>query len=152
MGTWRTLSKDEWKYLFKTRSNASSLYNCGVKVCGKTNCVVLLPDYWEWDKLTDEPKVGTEWQTEYPATSDDKVTWKKMEDAGAVCLPAAGLRNGSLVNSVGGDGFYWSSTAYDYDKNDAHDVYFGYSMSGFIVVPDSRGHRYYGFSVRLITE
>ena len=145
---WRTLSTKEWQYLFNTRSNASNLYKCGVTVCGKTNCVVLLPDNWEWDEIADEHNVGTGWQTEYPETSTESnpVTWEKMEKAGAVCLPAAGFRDGSYVYYVGGYGLYWSSTAYV--ENLAYVVYF--SSSG--VSPGSRDSRSLGYSVRLITE
>lgn len=145
---WRTLSTKEWQYLFNTRSNASNLYKCGVTVCGKTNCVVLLPDNWEWDETADEHNVGTGWQDEgYPETqTGNEVTWEKMEKAGAVCLPAAGSRAGSSVGIVGDRGYYWSSTA-----NDGNDAYYvGFSSS--TVAPVHTGLRYYGYSVRLITE
>ena len=139
---WCTLSTNEWQYLFNGRDSASNLYKYGVTVCGIANCVVLLPDGWTWDAST----VGTGWQTDYPSTSDDKVTWQKMEEAGAVCLPAAGGRDGSLVYDVGGYGDYWSSTAYDEDL--AYNVFF-YSYG---VDPDDNGARNFGCSVRLITE
>ncbi len=69
-----------------------------------------------------------------------------MEADGAVCLPAAGRRNGSKVSIVGDVGFYWSSTAHDSSR--AYDVYFD---SGD-VSPDYYETRSFGFSVRLITE
>ena len=143
VGTWRTLTTAEWQYLFNTRSNASNLYKCGVTVCGKTNCVVLLPDNWQWEAST----VGTGWQTGgYPETqTGNEVTWQKMEDAGAVCLPAAGRRDGSGVNFVGSNGLYWSSTADGNSK--AYRLSFSDSANSDFSVT-----RNFGYSVRLITD
>ncbi|MBQ0053808.1 MAG: hypothetical protein KBS89_05060 [Bacteroidales bacterium] len=128
--TWRTLSKDEWVYLFETRTNASGLYKCEVTVCGKTNCVVIAPDGF----------TGTI-ETSYDATA-----WATAETAGLVCLPAAGYRHGSNVYYVGDVGYYWSSTAGS--SNDAYNVYF---ISND-VYPGLSDFRNRGSSVRLITE
>ena len=128
--TWRTLSNDEWVYLFETRTNASGLYKCGVTVCGKTKCVVIAPDGF----------TGTI-ETSYDATA-----WATAEAAGLVCLPAAGNRYGSLVLSVGDYGRYWSSTAYD-----SYNAYY-VRFNSYNVYPDNYGTRDYGYSVRLITE
>ncbi|MCQ2179551.1 MAG: hypothetical protein MJY91_05580 [Bacteroidales bacterium] len=131
--TWRTLSNDEWVYLFETRTNASSLYKYGVTVCGKTNCVIIAPDNWDTS--------ANPLQTSYDATA-----WATAEAAGLVCLPAAGRRDGSSVSDVGDSGSYWSSTAYD--GYDAYFVYFNRDVAG----PNSYDHRSSGYSVRLITE
>lgn len=153
---WRTLSTEEWQYLFSYDGSGfggqnydndirRGKYKYGVTVCGKTNCVVLLPDNWEWDEST----VGTGWQTGgYPetATESNPVAWQTMEDAGAVCLPVAGARIGSYVYNVGGNGYYWSSSANA--SNSAYYVYFTSSD----VSPGSNDYRNLGFSVRLITE
>ena len=127
---WRTLCKEEWQYLFNTRSNASSLYMYGVTVCGKTNCLIIAPDGF----------------TGSIAYSYDTSTWPEAEAAGLVCLPAAGGREGSDVNTVGDSGLCWSSTAGD--ENHAYGVYFTSSS----VSPDYRDRRNSGSSVRLITE
>ncbi|MCQ2180273.1 MAG: hypothetical protein MJY91_09270 [Bacteroidales bacterium] len=131
--TWRTLSKDEWVYLFNTRTNASSLYKYGVTVCGKTNCVIIAPDNWDTS--------ANPLQTSYDATA-----WATAEAAGLVCLPAAGRRDGSSVNDVGDLGYYWSSTAYG--EYNAYCVRFDSSY----FFPDNYGYRNFGRSVRLITE
>lgn len=148
VGTWRTLSTAEWQYLFNGRDNASNLYKGGVTVCGKTNCVVLLHDNWEWDETADEHNVGTGWQDGgYPETqTGNEVTWERMEKAGAVCLPAAGYRSGSIVYNVGDNGYYWSATAND--EYGAFSVYF----FSYYVRPSSGDYRGSGCSVRLITE
>ena len=130
--TWRTLSQDEWVYLFETRTNASSLYECGVTVCGKKNCVIIAPDNWD---ISANPL-----QTSYDATA-----WATAEAAGLVCLPAAGYRNVSTGCLVGVYGNYWSSTARD--GNRAYLV----SFSSSAVSPGSGDYRY-GSSVRLITD
>ena len=131
--TWRTLSKDEWVYLFETCTNASSLYECGVTVCGKKNCVIIAPDNWDTS--------ANPLQTSYDATA-----WATAEAAGLVCLPAAGSRYGSDVDYIGDVGYYWSSTAGG--SNDAYNVYF---ISND-VYPGLSDFRNRGSSVRLITE
>ena len=160
---WRTLSTAEWQYLFSydgteggSEPNGTNYdnvtrrgkYKYGVTICGKANCVVLLPDNWEWDETADEHNVGIGWQTEgYPETqTSNEVTWEVMENAGAVCLPAAGYRSDSFVIDVSSKGYYWSSTAGG--SRNAYHVCFD---SGS-VTPGSLGEHYFGFSARLITE
>ena len=62
-----------------------------------------------------------------------------------VFLPAAGLRPGSSVYYVGERGSYWSSTA---SGSDAFLVYFYDNLND----PNSYDFRYYGNSVRLVTD
>ena len=150
---WRILSggnNGEWEYLMNRKDkNDKVLYKCGIKVCDHTNCLILLPDDWEWDANT----VGTGWQTEYSESTD--VKWSTMEAAGAVCLPAAGARWPKFdgidayqilaVIYIGDDGQYWSSTPY---VDDAYCLSFnsgGVNTSGY-----DRMH--YAFSVRLVTD
>ena len=70
-----------------------------------------------------------------------------MEASGAVCLPAAGYRNGydgdASVNYVGG-GYYWSATPFDSSK-----AYYLNSGSGSV---NPAHHRYCAQSIRLVTE
>ena len=152
---WRTLTTDEWQYLFSYNESSyggknydndtrRGLYKAGVNVCGSKDCVVLLPDGWEWDEST----VGIGWQTGgYPETSTENnpVTWQKMEDAGAVCLPTAGFRDGSKVTSVGIQAGYWSSSVYD-AKTICH-----VSITSNSVVARNGASRTNGNSVRLVT-
>ena len=158
--TWCTLSTVEWQYLFAWNSTLnhgeggvdkklprSRLFKYGVTVCGKANCVVLLPDNWEWDEST----VGTGWQTGgYPetATESNPVTWQTMQAAGAVCLPAAGCRYSPNVWDFGDFGYYWSNTAYD----DYGDYAYYVNFDGSRVGPGNHDWRYVGCSVRLVTE
>ena len=106
--TWRSMSADEWMYIFHGRKNAESLFACA-KVNGVSG-VVLLPDDWILPEgLSFIPSVtkGLIWSSLYDGSYSDANTtyshyqdnsytleqWQKMEDAGAVFLPAAGYRN-----------------------------------------------------------
>ncbi len=156
--TWRTLTTAEWQYLFSYDGSGSGgqnydndirrgKYKYGVTVCGKENCVVLLPDNWQWDSST----VGTDWQKntrdiiEY--SEEPTIKWSTMQAAGAVCLPAAGHRCGSDVIFVGSYGHYWSSST-ALDVLSVRSVFFDLST----VLPDFNDLRDQGFSVRLITK
>lgn len=108
----RTLTTEEWQYLFGDNDVRRGKYKLEVTVCGKDNCIVLLPDDWSGD--------ANDLESNY-----DYVGWKHMEEAGAVCLPAAGYRTGNVgdtvIHNVGSNGYYWSSTPYGsliaYDLN-----------------------------------
>ena len=126
---WRTLSKDEWVYLFNTRTvnngtGSGRSYTLGQKVNNVLG-VVLYPD-------------------DYTGSTYSGSNWADFENAGCVFLPAAGNRDGTSVSNVGSYGYYWSSTANG--TGSAFDVNFN---SGY-VGPASYGNRYYGFSVRLV--
>ena len=126
---WRTLTKDEWTYLFNTRTvnggtGSGKSYTLDQSVNGKLG-VVIYPDNY-----TGEVYSGSDWAT--------------FESAGCVFLPAAGYRFGSSVDGVGGYGGYWSSTA-----NDTSGAYV-MSLSSGSLDADISGNRHLGFSVRLV--
>ena len=106
--TWRTMTSDEWKYLLKERKNYSSLQ--GIAEVDGVNGLILLPDGWICPRKITFVS-GTSNQ------SFDAKQWKKLEDTGAVFLPAAGMRSksGSYIycDDIGNKGYYWSSTSYD---------------------------------------
>ena len=143
---WRTLTKDEWGYLFDNRKDNAKLYGMGT-VAGISG-VILLPDNWE-----DVKPSSVSFQSYSEVNSKDHFSdntysasqWQKMEDAGAVFLPAAGDRSGTRVYNTGPNGFYWSSTQYDSDY--AYELFF----SCLVLHPQDRYlYRYCGFSVRLV--
>ncbi|MBP3576181.1 MAG: SUMF1/EgtB/PvdO family nonheme iron enzyme [Paludibacteraceae bacterium] len=106
--TWRTLSIDEWKYLYHERKNADKLFALGT-INGIAG-MILLPDDWQLPEgatcqLTTEK--GLLWDDNYNGGGyintntqanhyqDNIYTleqWQVMEEAGAVFLPAAGYR------------------------------------------------------------
>ena len=110
--TWRTLTYAEWNYLIAKRTNASKLY-CLAKV-GETNGLIILPDCWitpHGFSLTTGSKISYEEQC---FTLEQ---WEILESAGAIFLPAAGLRIGVSSTTVNTDissknieGCYWSAS------------------------------------------
>ncbi len=144
-GTWHTLTCDEWTYLFSTRADADKKYGCA-KVGGKEG-LIILPD-----EFTDPMKNGGS-NAFAPGTATGYNAnvygvggnWESMEAAGAVFLPAAGRRSGESIMYVGDYGFYWSSSASGTDN--AYYVEF----SGSSVKPAVASNRFFGCSVRLVT-
>ena len=158
-GFWRALSggvNGEWKYLINNDNECgqtirSGKYMCGVKVCGRTNCLILLPDDWKWG----ENGVGSGWFSEYSEST--YVQWSTMENAGAVCLPAAGYRkrDDAFVLFVGNYGYYWSASASPDNDNDASclNFYDDFVHPGSIIVISDRNEaRNRACAVRLVTE
>ena len=113
------LSKDEWWYLLKTRPNADKLF-AHATVNG-VHGLILLPDNWKTPdgiQLTTSYQMGIVWnendiQYEHSETYydgygqnkyDDK-TWKVLEYAGAVFMPATWSSNNA--------GWYWTSSEKD---------------------------------------
>lgn len=151
--TWRTLSKNEWVYIFYGRTNAAILFGLG-SVNG-VNGTIILPDSWTIPNgltftasttrgLTDEGyyfynSKGDNFSHNTYTSSE----WQQMEAAGAIFLPASGNRNGTDVYNVGDCGYYWSSTPYN--ENSAYDVDF---RNGSLY-PQDHYSRSYGLSVRL---
>ena len=135
---WRTLTKDEWNFLF-TRTPTSGLCYVRAKV-NDVNGVILLPDDWSTSYYA---LSSTEEFTANVITSTDWTT--KLEAHGAVFLPTAGYRSGSSVNNAGSNGHYWSST---YRVGD------GWCLSIIVNYPDFMGAALFhcGFSVRLVRD
>lgn len=138
-GDWRTLTKDEWKYIMKERPDAKKKYAYALveHILG----LILLPDMWTLpDSCVFFPGMN------YIDSNDfDARMWKKMEDAGAIFLPANGYRIGKTV--TGAVGRYWTAT--DDFTNGAWG--FAYSQRGDIGVV-CYSHRYPGFAVRLVQD
>ncbi len=145
---WRTLTKDEWVYLFNTRTDASSKYGAA-KVNGVTG-IVILPDVWSLPSdcgFTAGMTSASNWYDWSLVASTNNYTsaqWSQMESAGAVFLPAAGYRLGTSVYDVGSSGYYWSATPYD-----AVGAFFLYFYSGSLD-PQNGSYRSSGPSVRLV--
>jgi len=134
---WRTLTKDEWVYLFNTRTDAASKKGHG-KVNG-VNGIILLPDEWTLPSgLTFTPG-NSSWANVYTTEQ-----WAQMEAGGAVFLPAAGNRQSTSLALSGDRGYYWSSTA-----NGSTSSYLMFFATG-IVMPQTYAERYFGQCVRLV--
>ena len=135
-GLWRTLTLDEWKYVMVGRENASNLFayariSIDATVDGVTEIAgfILLPDDWilpDGCSFTATPMTLTDSNNgvdEYAATQGfDANTytvsqWQKMQAAGAVFFPGAGIaniKNGALQlkNVIHDNEYigYWSSS------------------------------------------
>ena len=137
-GLWRTLTKDEWGYLLISRTNATSLV--GKATVNGVAGLIILPDNWTLPPLCSFTSgTGSAFTTNTYTTSQ----WALMEAAGAVFLPAAGVRYGTSVSGVGSGGYYWSSTAYD----SGNALSLNFSGSGARIDYGLRG---FGRSVRLV--
>ncbi len=116
--TYRTLTNDEWKYLFETRPDASdrmgvARINLNEDGSQYANGLILLPDSWDIPAgVTFESGFASESSIDAYATHQTftLAQWQQLEAAGAVFLPASGIRKGSNMGDVQGLGCYWSST------------------------------------------
>ncbi len=143
-GNWRTLTVDEWTYLFNTRTDASSKY--GTSTVAGVVGLILLPDVYDGTAINTE---RTAWDNNVISSS----AWAAYEAAGAVFLPAAGLSDAFGVYGVGEQGFYWSSTM-DALSHDAISVFYGFdNWEGYwFNQVDAQFQPQEGHSVRLVSE
>lgn len=132
---WRTLTKDEWVYIFNTRTNAASKWGHG-NVNG-VNGMILLPDDWTLPEGLSFTSGNSSWDNVYTTEQ-----WAQMEYNGAVFLPRAGIR--AVTDLYIDRGQYWSSSLYD--DYIAYSVYF----SGAYLDADDRTYCFGGCSVRLV--
>ena len=140
--SWRTLTNDEWVYVFNTRNTNSGIRYAKANVNG-VNGVILLPD--NWSKNTYSLSNTNKTDANFNSNTISQTDWtNKFEANGAVFLPAAGCRYGTNVNYVGSNGNYWSASYYD--SGDARYV----SFRDGNLNPDDWYYRKNGRSVRLV--
>lgn len=143
--TWHTLTGDEWHYLLNNRTNADMLV--GVAQVSGVNGLVLLPDNWIRPKDVIFKCGFYNGLGSYPdfqiLTIDQ---WSKLEAAGAVFLPAAGLRDGTYVEAVQIHGYYWTSSAIWCGQESANSFDFSCEKAERVYSTS----RHYGRSVRLV--
>ena len=141
-GTYRTLTSDEWGYLIDSRPNHANL--CGEGSVDGVNGFIVLPDVWT------TPPAGLSFTAGSSAfvnayTVDE---WIQMETAGAVFLPVAWCRTGTMVaNDI--SGLYHSATHYNERCS-----YYMFFVSGAFMAQCYEQHtlRFYGASVRLVID
>lgn len=139
---WRTLTREEWVYVFNWRITLSGIRYVRAKV-NNVNGIILLPD--DWDPIYFSLNTH-QYNTNYSSNVITASQWNVLEYHGAVFLPAAGYRDGTLVTSVGFEGLYWS-TSY-YDMAHAYCVY----ISDPGQDPQLHNVRKSGLSVRLVRD
>ena len=142
--TWRTLTKDEWEYLFEKRKNAPKLY--GVAQVNGSNGIIILPDNWSFANgisfKTGLHSVETDDYSIFQSFTDQE--FSVLESFGAVFIHASGWREGISIEKSQRSGYYWSSTPYN--NTDAYRMTF-YS---YYLKPCDIHYKYRGRSVRLV--
>ena len=144
--TWRTLSVEEWGYLFKKRDNADKLYSKG-SVDGLRGMIVL-PDNWvlpEGLQFTANPNNLT---MKLDINTYSREEWQRMEDAGAVFFCPTGRRDGTIIGHLDHYGCYWSGSR-TADKIHTCHMYYNYSSEIFTTNYQS-GEVSYGVNGRAV--
>lgn len=143
INSWRTLSYEEWTYLFSGRANANKKFGQG-KV-GAINGLIILPDDWTIPSgLSFVSGDGAFTRNVYSLEE-----WENMEISGAVFFPIGGYRRDTIVN-IDNKGFYWTSSA-----GGAYDSKFLIISSGSHIFGSTASYnsmRGYGMSVRLVRD
>lgn len=134
---WRTLTKDEWAYVFNTRTTTSDHRYAKATVCSKAG-VILLPDNWDGTYPLSNYDKG---DAGFDSNNIDATDWATLEAAGCVFLPAAMMRYGNTVYDF--MNLYWVSTMVG---SDVYPVEF----SSDDIDLNYMGEKGHGCSVRLV--
>ena len=137
---WRTLTYQEWQYLFNTRPGirfAKAIVN---NSCG----VILLPD--NWNEETYSFNCPNNDSVSFSLNVIDAEDWGGLENAGAVFLPAGGVREGNTVSHVGFYTGYWSASHCDYWGAFCVHIFTEY------INPGDYYYRNLGYAVRLVSD
>ena len=138
----RTLTADEWEYIFTQRTDAAEKYSYATVV--NVPGLLLLPDVWETPSgCSYEPGVLDNFTT----NTYDSSQWSSMENAGAIFLACGGYREGVNIKKVYQMAYFWSSTRCD--DNTAYAVRIGIDP-GFS--PRAAIGRSTGASIRLVCD
>ena len=137
---WRTMTVEEWIYLFETRVTSSGI-RFAKAIVNDVKGVILLPDNWSASIYT----LNNTNQSDVNFNSNiiNCTQWSVLENAGAVFLPAAGGRYGTDTFDVN-YGRYWSSS------NKMYTSVYLLNFDDIRLEPGTWGHHYYGLSVRLV--
>ena len=171
-GNWRTLSADEWNYLFNGPSNVRGdkrflrvkLNNCLVETGEPYFGVFVFPDHYSGSDLSGSYSFNS--VTGNPVIIDySNADVVKMLNAGAVYLPCVGYRYKERyydylcynINTYigGGIGYYWSSSCTDsnpYKAKALKIVVLGFANATYTTpqVSIENLQREYGYCVRLV--
>ena len=148
--TWRTLTADEWMYLFSEDRSVTNSLSTGARytmatIGGTYKGLILFPDTYVHPSGTGFTAGTFNAVSDYTATVSME-GWMLMENAGCVFLPAAGSRYQTTVFMTGPvAGYYWSSS------NIA-----GNTATNIAITPSSLSQvnstRYSGYAVRLVRD
>ena len=150
--TWRTLTKDEWTYLFNTRSASTVNGTADARYAkaylfGTTHGVIIFPDsYTHPAGVTAPIGINVESSTSWNGNQYTATDWAKMEAAGCVFLPAAGWRYAATIRKVNEYVRYWTSTYYS--AQTAYHV----GIADSNMYPADYNQKGFGYSVRLVRD
>ena len=139
-GMWRTLTYSEWDYLLNDRKNAQYLWSRGT-VNGVQGLIFLPDNFAKPSSISWAPQANN-----FSTNTYTLAQWQTLESIGAIFLPCAGYRLGSLVYNVGSFGSYWPAAPNDLDY--ARDLVFVSPVANTYNWHD----RIFGRSVRLVQD
>ena len=149
-GLWRTMTHEELKYLVFERNTTSGI-RFAKGVVNNVNGLILFPD--NWNKSTYSVNEANEDYVNYSVNKISSSNWTKLEDAGCVFLPAAGVRYVpdyelivNLIAAVGTSGEYWTASGEATEADADHLCFYDEGLM-FRSWP-----RYEGRSVRLVQD
>ena len=147
--TWRTLTADEWEYLFQGRKNATQLYSKG-NIDGLRG-MIILPDNWVMPEGLHFTAQPTNLTMELDINTYTQAEWLRMEEAGAVFLCPTGRRDGTKIDYLEYYGGYWSSSKISNSNHVCH-MYYNYKSKIFMTDYKEGDYSYgtNGRSVRLV--
>ncbi len=152
---WRTLESTEWAYLLNSRTTTTTNMPTGTNSdyaryikaqVASENGLILFPDKYAHPADASVTVSSAAYNTAnkgYGSFTVNAENWTKMEEAGAVFLPAGGYRHGTEIIDAGSYGAYWSSTSTSSNKATSMD----FSSS---TVEAYNTNRSTGCSVRLV--
>lgn len=152
---WFTLTKDEWEYVIEKRNTSSGIRYAKASIDGVYG-VILLPD--DWNSSNYSLNETNRRDSQFKSNIITQIDWlSKLEENGAVFLPAAGHRQGRSMYCPNNRGTYWSATSYnyngdfqDYNKN-AYLILFNGDPVGHTINTKEHLPYRFGLSVRLVT-
>lgn len=118
-GTYRTPTREELDYILNGRTGDQAGTVVGTRDCRYSMVnvndiygMMIFPDGFFWNRslMGQEPSNFNQWAA--ASGTYRGAQWNALESAGVVFLPAAGLRNGNKMNSIGTNADYWTSIFY----------------------------------------
>ena len=144
---WRTLTQEEWDYVFNIRETNSGLRYI-IATVNQTNGIILLPDDWDANLFDSMPNVKPDSKSYYVNVISETSWIHRFEANGAVFLPATCSRREGFYQfeKVISEGNYWSSTKCDKYVNCC------YHLSFPRINVQAKSGPWMGYAVRLVRD
>lgn len=154
-GQWRTLTREEWNYVLKTRNTTSGILYALARV-NNVRGIIIFPDNWNENIYSINNPNPTETTSTYSDNVISSSQWTILQNSGAVFLPVTGCRNGTNIGNFAtneGGGFYWTTTAeINSSARWAYVMAFAEMQGHVYALPGVAGiGRSHGCSVRLVS-